>query len=259
MLVFDGRSGGITGRPAKYNLGSTATALAFDTLESDQYGDLAIAAGNEVVILHGQSAQTEHINVGFNIQSLTLGTFTWNRDSKKSMALLGDDGAIHLLERSDLDTRPFTGGEAAERKINAIKNAYQPATPRAGITRAAQSTIKGNANVQWSLTTQFSSGNNAAAKQTLMSSQISARELNDLLVIDQTGNKINLMRPSGDQQNRTNATSADNSAVTMSVNGSPSAVLAMPKKVNGQRDLVVLRAGQITPSVMTATAKRQLP
>src|SRR5436190_1228479 len=75
--------------------------------------------------------------------------------------------------------------------------------------------------------------------------------MSDLLVIDQTGNKINLVRPSGDQRNRANLSSEANSAVTMSVDGSPSSVLAMPKKVNGHRDLVVLRAGQVTPSLIS--------
>src|SRR5712691_7563923 len=114
ILIFDGASGGLTGQPMKYSLTAEATSLAFDTLDNDAFLDLAVGAGNEVIILHGQdqaagndlSSRAEHINVGFNIRSLTLGSFTWNRDNKRSMALLSVDGTVHLLQRSDLDTRP---------------------------------------------------------------------------------------------------------------------------------------------------------
>jgi hypothetical protein len=122
ILIFDGASGGLTGQPTKYSLNAEATSLAFDTLDNDAFLDLAVAAGNEVVILHGggqtAGSRAEHINVGFNVRSLTLGSFTWNRDNKRSMALLAEDGTVHLLQRSDLDTRPFTAEESAALQHN---------------------------------------------------------------------------------------------------------------------------------------------
>src|SRR5579859_450017 len=263
ILIFDGASGGVTGQPMKYSLTAEATSLAFDSLDNDAFLDLAAAAGDEVIILHGQdqsagknlASRAEHINVGFNIRSLTLGVFTWNRDNKRSMALLSEDGTVHLLQRNDLDTQPFTAEEAAALKRNA--------------TRWWQSRPK---HVRWSLAKQLYAGLTTAAGnlggQLLVASQISPREVNDLLAVDQAGRKINIVRPVDERlqlQNRAPAGAEAQSAVSLapiSIEGEPTAVLAMPKKVNGERDLIVLQSGQAAPisivntSAMTITVNR---
>src|SRR5260370_19510676 len=95
VLIFDGASGGLTGQPMKYSLSAEATSFAFDTLDNDAFLDLAVAAGDESVILHGRSqnlgSTAEHANVGFNVRSLTLGSFTWNRANKRSLSRLAHD------------------------------------------------------------------------------------------------------------------------------------------------------------------------
>ncbi|HTC94427.1 MAG TPA: hypothetical protein VK699_13385 [Terriglobales bacterium] len=250
VLIFEGASGGLSGQPMKYSLTAEATSLAFDSLDNDAFLDLAIAAGDEVIILHGENqaagknlaSRVEHIKVGFNIRSLTLGTFTWNRDNKRSMALLSEDGTIHLLQRSDLDTRPLTAREAAALKRNA-GHLWQSGTKR----------------VQWSLAKQLYTGLTTVAGnfagQLLVASQISPREVNDLLAVDQAGRKINIVRPGDERlqlQNKAFAGGDTQSEVNlapiaMDMEGEPTAVLAMPKKVNGERDLIVLQSGQAAP------------
>src|SRR6266849_9164116 len=227
VLIFDGASGGLTGQPMKYSLTAEATSLAFDTLDNDAFLDLAVAAGNEVIILHGEnqtagkdlSSRAEHINVGFNIRSLTLGSFTWNRDNKRSMALLAVDGTVHLLQRSDLDTRPFTADEAATLKRNAIHRAN---------TRLWQSGMQSAESVQWSLAKQFDAGvtaipGNSGSRQLQLQIQNSASAGASL----QNQEALPM--------------------IPMDEEGEPTAVLAMPKKVNGERDLIVLRSGQASP------------
>ncbi len=223
VLIFDGASGGLTGQPMKYSLSAEATSFAFDTLDNDAFLDLAVAAGDEVVILHGGSqtagknlgSRAEHINVGFNVRSLTLGSFTWNRDNKRSMALLAEDGTVHLLQRSDLDTRPFTSEEAAALKRNAVNGAEQAEAQGVG-TGLRQSSTMSSADVQWSLAKQFDAGLTAAP-----------------------GNSAGQLSVT---------TQADLAQISMDVEGKPTAVLAMPKKVNGARDLIVLLSGQVAPT-----------
>ncbi len=254
ILIFDGASGGLTGHPMKYSLSAEATALAFDTLDNDEFLDLAVAAGDEVIILHGQDqtvnkgfgSRAEHINVGFNVRSLALGSFIWNRDNKRSMALLTEDGTVHLLQRSDLDTRPFTAEEAAALKRNATHR-WQSGTKR----------------VRWFLAKQLDAGLRAiagnSASQLLVTSQISPREVNDLLIVDQASRKINIVRPADEHVLQNTASlgapsQADLAPISVDVEGEPTAVLAMPKKVNGERDLIVLRTGQAAPiSVINAS------
>src|SRR5579859_5644067 len=255
ILIFDGASGGLTGQPMRYSLSAEATALAFDTLDNDEFLDLAVAAGDEVIILHGQDqtvnknfgSGAEHINVGFNVRSLALGSFIWNRDNKRSMALLAEDGTVHLLQRSDLDTRPFTAEEAAALKRNATRR-WQSGTKR----------------VRWFLAKQLDGGLRAtagnSASQLLVTSQISPREVNDLLIVDQASRKINIVRPADEHVQLQNTaslgapTQAGLAPISVDVEGEPTAVLAMPKKVNGERDLIVLRTGQAAPmSVINAS------
>src|SRR5207247_2616386 len=90
---------------------------------------------------------------------------------------------------------------------------------------------------------------------------ISPSEINDLMVVDQGSNKISMVRVGDDRlQTRSSAAAgsnaqaqADASTIGMDVVGSPTAVLAMPKKANGERDLIVLRSGQATPSSVVVT------
>ena len=226
------------------------------------------------MIVHGQGGKggisnVEHVNVGFNIRSLTLGLFTWNRGNKSSMAVLSEDGSIHLLQRNDLDILANTAEEIVALKRNINRNPISPikGTGTQGpITRVVQSSKTGvvTGNVQWSLAKQLNvTVSNAAAssaRQMLVTSQISPREINDLLIVDQSSNKINLIRPVDDRiqpggaiTNAAAQAQPDSAPITMDVEGSPTAVLAMPRKVNGERDMIVLRAGQAAPTSVIVT------
>src|SRR5262249_42046405 len=84
----------------------------------------------------------------------------------------------------------------------------------------------------------------ASGSQSMIAAQISPREVTDLLIVDQTSNRIEIIRPPDESQGQL-------SPISMSVEGSPTAVLAMPAKVNGERDLMVMRSGQSSVTSMT--------
>ena len=99
--------------------------------------DLAIAAGNEVLIIHdaGQPApqhksesayhqsQIEHIGFSSIIVSVAVGDFISDRKSRTEMAALGNDGTVHVLTQGKLDTRPFSETEvlALRQKLAAMR------------------------------------------------------------------------------------------------------------------------------------------
>src|SRR5260370_19947400 len=131
------------------------------------------------------------------------------------MALLAEDGTVHLFQGGDWEPRPFTAEEAAALKRNAVNGAEQAEAQRVGTSWWHASTMSTAAG-QWLLEKQVTGGLTAAPGTP--AGQLSV------------------------------TTQADLAQISMDVEGKPTAVLAMPKKVNGARDLIVLLSGQVAPT-----------
>ena len=118
VLVYAAKESVLTDTPVTYSLPATATAIALGQLDDSSPMDLAVAAGNEVLILHdaGQAApnqkaaaafhqsQIEHIGFSSAVTSVAVGDFISDRQSRTELAALGNDGTIHILTQGQLDT-----------------------------------------------------------------------------------------------------------------------------------------------------------
>src|SRR5262249_1263709 len=114
-LVFEGPDGAFKATPEVIPLPVEATALAIGQLDDSYEIDLAIAAGHELLIAHGrdrrlsldekQQAEVpapaiESQSLPFVISSMALGDFIWDKEHRTEIALLGDDGRLHLMQRT---------------------------------------------------------------------------------------------------------------------------------------------------------------
>jgi hypothetical protein len=89
-------------------LPTEATALALGQLDDSYEMDLAVAAGRELIVVHGRDRESrienrgwprvKHYSFPFTISSLALGDFVWDQEYRTEIALLSDDGAVHLIE-----------------------------------------------------------------------------------------------------------------------------------------------------------------
>jgi len=114
VLVFEGPHGALRSEPERIALPAPATDLALARLDGSGPADLAVAADSDLVIVHGRDRRLignetdrgevlppiiESRHLPFAIVSLTVGEFLG--DSRKDIALLGDDGLLHLLTPGD--------------------------------------------------------------------------------------------------------------------------------------------------------------
>jgi hypothetical protein len=108
----------VSGRPRwseAIPLPAEATALALGQLDDSYEMDLAIAAGRELLIVHGRDrklsldeirraevplASVDQRSYPFTITSLALGDFLWDQEHRTEIALLTDDGTVHLLQKA---------------------------------------------------------------------------------------------------------------------------------------------------------------
>src|SRR5207247_321544 len=90
-----------------------ATAIVLGQLDEDALFDVAVACGNQLVVVHGHMqiypwdlspalhlqrppAQVGQRELGYEVAGLAAGQFSNSR--RESLALLSTDGSIHLLE-----------------------------------------------------------------------------------------------------------------------------------------------------------------
>jgi parallel beta-helix repeat protein len=105
VLVFDGAKKSLNSRPPEvFMLSGQPTAVALGQLDKDHYHDLAVAAGNELTIIHGRNDQHEtalisRITLPFETAGLAIGNFLEDDDHRKEFAVLSADGRIQILER----------------------------------------------------------------------------------------------------------------------------------------------------------------
>ena len=121
-MIFDAAQG-FSNALVQYQLSESASGIEFGGLDNDSYMDVAVAAGNEIMVVHGWgrkeavalSGREERFNVGAGVRGLALGEFSWDRDGRTEIATLMSDGLVQIVQNLKRDTRPFSSEEAAER------------------------------------------------------------------------------------------------------------------------------------------------
>jgi CSLREA domain-containing protein len=254
VLIFDGAAGGFESEPFRYPLSARAVALEFGELDSDPFMDLAVADGSEIDIVHGwgrkvetnPSTQVERIKLAYAPQSIAVDNFTWDRDGTREIAALAEDGSVRMLENSRSDKRPLTPADVRARSEARGK------TPNRNADVEVVRGWSGKGPSRWSDVNQLPLNArptaNAAAQGLLMHGKISAGQTNALMVVNGAQRKLDVVH----QVNKgeaavTSMSVGDVSTTSLDVNGTPTAMVAFPKKLNGVRDMVVLTQESVTP------------
>ena len=238
ILVFSETKGALRGEPQAFPLPARATALALGRLDNDFAVDLAIAAGQQLFLRPGQdnlrsfdadkdkavlSPTLETIPVPFAISAITMGQFAG--DLREEVALLSDEGSVHLLETS---TKTMAG------------------ELRVGIRSDAEAS--------------FLSSRNPASPSRMTRGRVSTSSFDDLILVDTANRQLHIVM--GEMLTRAKALDAEQerlaSPVSLDVEGEPVAALTMRLNVDALGDLVVLKRGgaaslSVVPSQSAAT------
>jgi hypothetical protein len=262
VLVYHGVEGGLSNTPFTYSLPAEASFVGLENLDGDDFSDLAVASGNELVIIHGRktidvnaqetAGQRETINVPFRLRSATFGEFTWDRDSRPEIALLAEDGTTHLLQRSDLDTRAFTELEVAD--LAKQQEVGKPADPAK--LRKAEAAWQSRGAPEWVIAGRLDvnvSGTDQLPHSPLMRMRLPG-PTDGLIAVDSVQQKIRISSAKHYQTKPENEVHSKAIDSESSLGGQPVTVLELPKKVNGERELLVLNSDSIVPNAVIIAA-----
>ncbi len=265
VLVFDGAAGGFAAEALRFPLAAAATAVQFGELDSDPFMDLAVATGGQVEMVHGWGrkqqvslqSRVERLDTAGGVRGLDMGFFIWNREAKKQLATLSEDGTIRILQRGQQDEQQFSDEEIAVRasaRANQKRNApgfdiEQVAGWQQGVAES------------WTTTREIASSGivaEANPQNVLVRSNISPHGTDDLMVVG--GNKRSLQIVHQAQPNSKDGVlvesaqspgpAGDLASVNLDTNETPLAVLALPQKLNGERSVVVLQAQSAQPTII---------
>ena len=207
--------------------------------------DLAVGAGANIALFYNALAsnpQTEAVTVPFNVKGMALGDFIWDRDGRTEISVLADDGTIHILQHGTLNTTPLTAAELPARRAAIRGHHAKPAIP-------PNPTALGAWTVAKQLTYTSSAPSGSVSESAFNSPRLAQSSTHDLMVLDAAASKLHILDTSG----KTASPSAD-----VSFSSSPVAALALPNKINGERDIVVLTSSQSAPTLVTSPSSLTL-
>jgi hypothetical protein len=270
LAVFNQDSSGLSRTPTMCPLPAQATALVLGSFDEDSYFDLAATAANEVVIFHGSKpgapisdgrpmplqSRMERIDLSFNALSLAAGTFAPDGVPRMDLAMLSSDGAIHLLQRRTQKvaqaanvSEQFPGLSPYEVRDEMRKRFVEEVKASASVPMWQPDTKQDWTEVRQLDVTIAPPGPDAPAAL-LTTSNVSARGADDLLLIDAAQQHVHVLV--NDVSKRLGSGAATDSlsrssytAVSLDTEA-PVAVLPMPQKINGERDLMILSGAHST-------------
>ena len=261
LLVFDGAEG-LSSPLVQYPLAGPASGIEFGGLDDDPFQDIAVAAGSEIDVVHGwgrkesvaQTGRVERIDLKSNVRGLAVGEFTWDRNGRSEMAALTDDGAVQVIQQKKLDTRPFTEQEKATRTRGNLK--FAPV--RQAVDIESVPSWRPGKSADWTPSSRFAVSADSASAKPILKTNLSYREMDDVMVMGGANSKVEILRPIGPNDPMPDkasviagAPSADDvTTVSLDVRSEPIAVITLPRKINGVQDVVMLGTGEVSQTIV---------
>jgi hypothetical protein len=235
LAVYEGPQGAITGKPELIDLPAPAADLGIEYLDGDDYGDIAVAAGHELLVVSGRDRklslpETEQAGVAaprisrqlFPVELSALAVGDFAGDLRLEMAVLGADGAVQLLQQQG----------------------------------AAQQIKSAKPSAAWQIKPLSAMGSTTASR--LLRVRVSSLSHENLLVVDPAGKQVRVWMDEEERLERGDITvlsnSGQSSPTVLNVADEPMAVYPMRLNRDALSDLVILRKGNLSPAVVRTEA-----
>ena len=254
VLVFEWPGGALRGRPETLSVPSAVASLAMAALDDSGMNSLAVAAGNDLFIFHGRDrrlSQSKSVrdavppaavtrqSFPFVLRALAAGRFT---GSLLDLAVLGDDGKVHFLERPDAAYQAaLASGPLAAPGIRG-----GPAHVRPGSNRPIALPPKPAAK-ELILAGEVALPSSSPIAARLVAARTSASEGDDLLAFDAASGQIHFL------SRRARPERTMHLAASLAVpGGAPAVLLPMRLRPSAYQGLVLLNSGGTEPLVAEA-------
>ena len=233
VLVFEGPEGALDSIPEVIALPAAPMALTLGRLDDDVFFDLAVAAGQELMILRGRNSKLprpdrsrsgigtavleEIVELDSPIASIAVGHYAWDGRRRQQLALLSADGTLHLLARGATSADPWR--QIGERHVLA-----QPADG-----------------------------------PVLVTARVSGLPLEELVILDRGASRLLLTL--GEVRADPHAAGPEGALgqpLSGSLDGAPVAALPMRLNRDALSDLVLLQEGMLTPTIAVSAQSHMI-
>jgi hypothetical protein len=283
VLVFESPRGALGDPPEIFTLPAPATALALGRFDGNALVDLAVGAGNDLIVIHARNRKlslgpaaraavapatitVQHL--GFAIRALTGGDFT---GAGAAVAALGDDGTIHILEHAVAPGSLLAKAVADPNynpTIRVAKSGAQGNGPALGgrLTpglRARLQALRESAQSESAEWTERSAvalpSGFSQANPRLITGRVSGSRQQDILVPDEGSRRVHIVSNATESPGA--GAAQDRGALpktrqpmrvltSLEATSAPAAVLPMRLNQHGLSGLVIQLAGQSAPILM---------
>ena len=271
VLVFESPNGALRGKPEVFVMPAPVTGLALAQFDGGPWYDIAAAAGNQLIVIHGRdrklsqslsvrktvaSAKLTAETLPFSIQAVAGGGFS---GANAGLAVLDENGAVHfydhVVEQDDEPTSLGTSSAKTGHRFPAFGSG--PVTPLQAAWQAARKSLMVPANfkgAEWVQTGQVDLPAGSGSSQTkLLTGHLSASPLDDLLVLDGAANKVHVFSSAATARRA----ASDNSGGEMSVQllasldatAAPLAALPMRLTAYPLQSLILMTSADAEPAV----------
>ncbi|HEY3026209.1 MAG TPA: Calx-beta domain-containing protein, partial [Pyrinomonadaceae bacterium] len=230
-LVFEGPAGALRAAPEVLNLPASSTSLALGQLDNESTMDLAVAAGNDLLIVHGRNrkllpsseqltdlpaARISKQTFPVVLRQLALGDF--DGDSRTDIGVLLDDGSLSLIRQPEAAGKKSAGGQS----LSQWQTAPLSLQRWPGISE-------------------------------LVTTRVSTSPADDLVLISKDQQRMHVLTNPGRNiaalDLSQEGTTGNHRPLSLDVDGQPMAVLPMRLNVDALSDLVILRSSSSAPTL----------
>jgi CSLREA domain-containing protein len=263
VLVYQGLGDILSREPSRISLSNNVETIAVGQLDANSFTDIAVGNGNQISIISGSDDKNEvnDLPQSFGVRSLVVGDFVPDREFRSEIATLDEAGAIHILSRGDLDTRPVTRHEQMASQVRDYK-AKGNLVPQRILNQLSKEDLLEPVklaepdNQSWNEYDQFFGGvpSRSVSSNAILTSGRLSNSGEDLIVLDSDNNQINVMPMAVAESESGEKVSyaGKRQSVKFDLESSPIVAIIGRFNFDSEKDLLVLQSGKTEASTIVS-------
>ena len=242
LLAYTGSNDGLAASQ-NFSLTADATSLAFSDFDRRALPDMVVVAGGSLWTLLGGSNSLESIPITFQATAAAFGTFVFDRNPHLQIAVLANDGSVHILAHESFDPRPHSLAEMQARRRQNLER-MRSLTPLGSVAQLEAKPTRES----WKEIESFRAVA-LSANPLLFRTRISDHRADDVLLLD-GARLLVIAHPDSKQDDSDSAFPPGVVLSQAEPYTGPAAALIERVNVDGRAGIIVLAQDTLAPAVM---------